>query len=63
MRRRFAALDARLAASIDREDRRVQALVDALLYTFLPAALAAIVAGAPEDLAAELQPERCQVRA
>ncbi|KAK9821741.1 hypothetical protein WJX81_001109 [Elliptochloris bilobata] len=61
LRRRFAALDARLAASIEREDRRVQTLIEALLYTFLPAALAAVAAGASEDLAAELLPERCQV--
>jgi len=61
VRRRFAALDARLAASVEREDRRVQALTEALLYTLLPAALAA-VAGPADDLAAGLRPERCRVR-
>jgi len=61
VRRRFAALDARLAASVEREDRRVQALTEALLYTLLPAALAA-VAGPADDLAAGLRLERCRVR-
>jgi len=39
----------------------VQALIEALLYTFLPAALAA-AAGRSEDLAEQLAPEPCRVR-
>lgn len=39
----------------------MQALIEALLYTFLPAALAA-AAGRSEDLAEQLAPEPCRVR-
>lgn len=54
-------LQQKLQQHIDREDRRIKELTEAILYDFLPRALRA-VAGGGGDYARELTPKKCRVR-
>ncbi len=52
-------LQQKLQQHIDREDRRIKELTEAILYEFLPRALRAAAGG--DDLARDLTPDKCRV--
>lgn len=52
-------LQQKLQHHIDREDRRIKELTEAILYDFLPRALRAAAGG--DDIPRELTPQKCRV--